>query len=201
MHNIYNVSRSYKLIRHWGRAQIADISQTTFSYVLTFSLLKIAVRLFHGSNWRSRLGFGYGCLSPPVDSKRYKGQTGGLKLYVLPFFFFLKIGVEKRHSPRLCSNIGVETIQIFQRPGKGGSKWQSICSNHHIVSTLPGGVFCYKGLRDLISQRHIWYRVKMHGLLLPTTTSHTFDLNSQNSPPHTQGTSIMWKILTTVRIF
>ena len=36
-------------------------------------------------------------------------------------------------------NIGVETIQIFQRPEKGSSKWRSICSNLHIVSTLPGG--------------------------------------------------------------
>ena len=43
---IYNVSRSYKLIRHWGRARRAVISQTTFSYVLTFSLLKIAVFRF-----------------------------------------------------------------------------------------------------------------------------------------------------------
>ena len=28
----------------------------------------------------------------------------------------------------------VETIQIFQRPEKGGSKWRNICSNLHIVS-------------------------------------------------------------------
>ena len=28
----------------------------------------------------------------------------------------------------------VETIQNFQRPEKGGSKWRSICSNLHIVS-------------------------------------------------------------------
>ena len=34
VYNIYNVSRSYQLIRHWGRTQRADISQTTFSYTL-----------------------------------------------------------------------------------------------------------------------------------------------------------------------
>ena len=33
--------KSYQLIRDWGRAQTADISQTTLLYVLTFSLLKI----------------------------------------------------------------------------------------------------------------------------------------------------------------
>ena len=73
------------------------------------------------------------------------------------FFFFTKIGVEIRHFPHVCPNIGIETIQIFQRPQKGGSKWRSICSNHHIVSTLPECVFCNKVLRDLmlLSQRHI----------------------------------------------
>ena len=84
------------------------------------------------------------------------GGGGGGRNYTFVLSFFLqKIWVEIRHSPRLCSNIGVETTHIFQRPKKGGSKWRSICSNHHIVSTFPGGVFCYKGLRDLISQRHV----------------------------------------------
>ena len=43
-----------------------------------------------------------------------------------------------RYFPHFSSNIGVETIQIFQRPEKRGSKWRSICSNLHILSTLPG---------------------------------------------------------------
>ena len=41
------------------------------------------------------------------------------------------------HFPHSCLNIGVETIQIFQRPEKGGSKWRSICSNLHRVNTPP----------------------------------------------------------------
>ena len=52
--------------------------------------------------------------------------------------FCQEIGVEIQHFTHFCSNIRVETIQIFQRPGKGGSKWWSICSNLHRVSTLPG---------------------------------------------------------------
>ena len=31
-------------------------------------------------------GFGQGCSSPPVDSKRYKGKKGGSKLHILPNF-------------------------------------------------------------------------------------------------------------------
>ena len=48
------------------------------------------------------------------------------------------IGVEMRHCPHFCSNIEVETIQIFQTHIKGGSKWRSICGNLHIASALPG---------------------------------------------------------------
>ena len=65
-----------------------------------------------------------------------KGQKGGSKLYISPSFD--KKRVEIRHFPHFCSNIGVKIIQIFQRPEKGGSKWRSICSNLHRVSTLPG---------------------------------------------------------------
>ena len=38
--------QGHQLLRQWGRAQRADISQTTFSYVLKFSLLKIVVFRF-----------------------------------------------------------------------------------------------------------------------------------------------------------
>ena len=48
------------------------------------------------------------------------------------------MGVEIRHFPHFCSNIGVETVQIFLKPEKVGSKWWSICSNILIVSTPPG---------------------------------------------------------------
>ena len=156
MHNIYNVSRSYKLIRNWGRAQ-----ETTFSYVLTFSLLKIAVFRFELHPFVPRVklevsvGFPVWMLITARWLETLQRARMGVETIRLTIFSFTKIGVEIRHSPRLRSNIGVETIQIFQRPGKVGSKWRSICSNHHTVSTLPGGVFCYKGLRDLISQRHI----------------------------------------------
>ena len=36
---------------------------------------------------------------------------------------------------------------------------------------------------------------------MPTITSHTFELNSPNSPPHAWGTRTMWRILTMVRFF
>ena len=162
MQYIYNVSRSYKLIRHWGRAQRADISQTTFSYVLTFSLLKIAVFRFelHPFVPRVKLEVSVRFRIWMLITARWletlqRANRGVETIRSFCHFFLQKIWVEIRHSLHLCSNIGVETTHIFQRPEKGGSKWRSICSNHHIVSTFPGGVFCYKGLRDLISQRHI----------------------------------------------
>ena len=50
--------------------------------------------------------------------------------------FLLKYrGQNTTFSPFLL-NIGVETIQIFQRPEKGGSKWRSIYSNLHRVSNV-----------------------------------------------------------------
>ena len=52
--------------------------------------------------------------------------------------FCQKMRVKVQHFPHFSPNIGVETIQIFQRPEKGESKWRSIRSNHHVVSTLPG---------------------------------------------------------------
>ena len=48
-----------------------------------------------------------------------KGQKGGSKLYISPSFDQKK-GVKIRHFPHFCSNIGVEIIQFFQRPEKGG---------------------------------------------------------------------------------
>ena len=58
--------------------------------------------------------------------------------------FCQKIGI-KVHFPHFCSNIGVETIYFFQIPEKGESKWRSIYSNLHRVSTLPGLAF-FQGL-------------------------------------------------------
>ena len=41
----------------------------------------------------------------------------------------------------------------------------------------------------------------MRGLLMSKITSHTFELNSPNSPPHAWGTRTMWRILTMVSFF
>ena len=49
----------------------------------------------------------------------------------------------------------VETIQIFQRPEKGGSKWRSISSNLHRVSTLPG--ICILGSELTSRRHHTWF--------------------------------------------
>ena len=65
----------------------------------TYTKLRPNTPVAHGSIWflriwmylcrfmapstTNRSGFGYGCSSPPVDSKRYKGKKGGSKLYIL----------------------------------------------------------------------------------------------------------------------
>ena len=48
--------------------------------------------------------------------------------------------------PHFCSNIGVQTIEIFQRPEKGELKWRSICINLQRVRTLPGSVLYSQGI-------------------------------------------------------
>ena len=45
----------------------------------------------------------------------------------------------------------VETLQIFQRPEKGGSKRRSIYSNLHRVSTPPPGGRCSSNCNKLLS--------------------------------------------------
>ena len=71
----------------------------------------------------------------PLTRNATKGQKGD-RNYAFSHILTKKIGVEIRHFPHFCSNIGVETIHIFKRPEKGRSKWRSICSNLQRVSTL-----------------------------------------------------------------
>ena len=75
------------------------------------------------------------CSAVPVESKCYKGANRGVETIHFAKFW-QKIGGEIQHFRHFCSDIGVKTIQIFPRPEKGGSKWRSLCSNLHIVSTL-----------------------------------------------------------------
>ena len=51
--------------------------------------------------------------------------------------FYKKIGGEIRHFPIFSQKIGVETMHFFPEAWKRGSKWRSIWSNLHIVSTPP----------------------------------------------------------------
>ena len=65
------------------------------------------------------VGFGIGMLS----TARWLEMLQRAKKGVETIHFvkcWPKIGVEIRHFPHFCSNIGAETIQIFQRPKKGG---------------------------------------------------------------------------------
>ena len=52
-----------------------------------------------------------------------------------------KIGVEIRHFPHFCSNIGAETIQIFQRPKKGGRNGGAYVVTFIVRVPSPGLVF------------------------------------------------------------
>ena len=68
------------------------------------------------------------------NATRVKKKGGVETIHFAQFWW--KIGVEIWYFlifPKI-----VETIQIFQRPEIGGSKWWSICSNLHIVSAPPG---------------------------------------------------------------
>ena len=74
----------------------------------------------------------------PLTRNATMVKKGGCRNYTFcPIL--MKKWVKIRHFPRFCGNIGVETIQIFQRPEKGQSKWRSICSGLHIhvVSLNP----------------------------------------------------------------
>ena len=78
--------------------------------------------------------FRIGMLSTACRLEMLQGSKRGVETIHFAQFWW-KIWVEIKKFPHFCWNIGVETIQIFQRPEKGGSKWRSICSNLHIVST------------------------------------------------------------------
>ena len=108
--------------------------------------------------WLSYLHSGIPCTArmASVSLGRGGGGGGGLGLVsdrdAVNFVkFWQKIGVEIRHFPHFCSNIGVETIQIFQTPEKGESKWWSICTNLQRVSTLPGICILWYGPLVLVS--------------------------------------------------
>ena len=66
----------------------------------------------------------------PLTRNAAKGQKGG-RIY--KFWQILTKNRDRNttFSSILCSNIGVETIQIFQRPEKRGTKWRSMCSTLH----------------------------------------------------------------------
>ena len=72
----------------------------------------------------------------PLTQNATKGKKGGRNYTFCQIL--TKNRVEIWHFHYFCWNIGVKTIQKFERPEKGGSKWRSICSNLHRVSTLPG---------------------------------------------------------------
>ena len=72
-------------------------------------------------------GWGWGVLGQVLDRGAYhhpstRNATRIKKGVETIHFAQLKwkIGFEIRHFPHFCYNIGVETIQIFQRPEKGG---------------------------------------------------------------------------------
>ena len=98
----------------------------------------------------SRLAFWQECSAPPIDSNCYKGPKSVSKQCILPNFD--EKGVEIRHFPNFCSNIGVKTIQTSHRPEKGGQNGGAyvVTFIDWIPSPGPGRLFDSRALSKTI---------------------------------------------------
>ena len=101
----------FSVVIIWKIKGLNSNSQSSKKFWLFFSFPE------DNSILNSQLGFR--CLAPPVDSKCYKGPKRGGRNYTFRQIL-TKNGCRNTAFPPFCSNIRVETIQIFQRPEKGG---------------------------------------------------------------------------------